>query len=177
MELGNSWLDDFGDRHMGSSIPDWLKYLIVSAISLAGGVVLGGWFTVRERAQLENEAQLAIAQVTKVNSELTEKDASITKLTEQLEAVDSRIAKLNEQLDGFEDKLTEAESRVPLVLSFASIAAPPQPRIEQVAADPIEEKTPGAVTRTRCTAITLKGTQCKRKAKLGDNGKCWQHQE
>ena len=162
---------------MGSPLPDRLKYIIVSALSLAAGVVVGASFTMRERAGLEAEVLQAQGQVAQTKTTLASKDASIAELSAQLDAVGGRIAQLNEQLSGFEERLSEAEGRIPLVLSFASIEAPPPPQLEQVKPAPIADGKPSEAVDERCTAITLKGTRCKRRAKADGSGKCWQHQD
>ncbi|MEE9296182.1 MAG: hypothetical protein V3W34_14645 [Phycisphaerae bacterium] len=162
---------------MGSPFPDWLKYVIVSALALAAGVVVGASFTMRERAGLEAEVRHAQTQVAQAKTTLASKDASIAELSAQLDSVGGRIAHVNEQLSRFEERLSEAESRIPLVLSFASIEAPPPLDLEQVNSEPIADAKPSEVVDERCTAITLKGTRCKRRAKDNGSGKCWQHQD
>ncbi len=147
-------------------MPNWAKALLVGAASFMAGLLVAAWFTMSERSALDENVAVLKAGLSETRQQLTETDESRTESYAEVAANNQAIDGLRAELQRTSERLAATEAA--LATTRAALAAAREAPEQAGTAG-----SPTAVYDGRCTAITKKGTRCKRSAR--SNGRCWQH--
>jgi len=162
--------------------PEWLKGLVIGLASCVAGAVLAAAYSATQRTQLHAQIAGLRAELTLAQERLAAKDHSLAGIDTQLAALRRTSADLSAELVRIKAQLPAAADHAPPTMATggvpttAPVISHPTPvSASESAGRQVPEAQPAQAAEAddQCTAITQKGTRCKRKAR--SNGRCWQH--
>ena len=164
---------------MSATIPTSAKVLIAAALTFVGGLALGTAITVSQRTRLKDERTSLQEKLQESKAEIHEARATLEELERQISIKDAIITELRDapmladELAGKEETIAELSAEVGyLKQRIAQCETDPQPGGSSHGSS-VSGLESHKASGGQCTAITKKGTRCKRAA--GSNGRCWQH--
>ena len=178
-------------------LPSRLRGVVIAVVAFIAGLLLAVTYTLAQRAQLESRIRSLAAQrsdleenvealernLARAEREIAAKEAALTEVRSQLQSMQKTLPQFSAELERLRQQLAgaaraetgeavtsppsepPAEAVAPQVLTTPATAPP--------AVKAVGEDERPAASAGQCTAVTKKGTRCKRNAR--SNGRCWQH--